>query len=402
MATILASGFMKNLPLYAGIAAGVILLVAFIVGAVKGVRRVSWGAFYWAVAAVGFIFAYTFLIDKNPLEKILTGHLLDGAKRFWTVGLALACILLSLLVYGLFSAILRPREVWVRDNDNCYDGFHYDIDYDDDTTFKGGLGQELTVRKYKSGVFGRFFGGLLCVFNVAFVLAVIAAVGILIIQSTGLRNLKISLLVTKGFMGKITPYLLSYGLDFLTIGILFGMAYKGFQVGFIGSASAVIKTLGVLGVIGLAFATPFVGKLANLPYIHGIIGKCIGIWTNAVPSFANVLGKLTAGALFALVGAIVVLLVGFILGKITDKIADIKVIRALDGMLSAVVFLVIGLAICVVAWELLYVLDHFDIFNVRLIFNDKSALTVELYETGEEIFDWIAPKIKGLLAKLPV
>ena len=67
--TLAAKQYLEYLPLIVGIACGVILVIAFLIGMKKGARKVSWSGFVWIFAGVAFFLIDKYLGAKNPLLK---------------------------------------------------------------------------------------------------------------------------------------------------------------------------------------------------------------------------------------------------------------------------------------------------------------------------------------------
>ena len=381
-----------KLPTYMLIAFAGILLIAFIIGFVKGFRKVAWGGFYWLLAGIGFIVAYQFLGKKNPLTSVLTGKFANTASFAWAFVLALGCILVSLLLYGIFGAIFRPREVVAKERDEEMDeyGFAYEEEWENDKITDN---QEIIIVKGggKPKFFGRLAGGFMCAVNAAALLAVVTAVFLLVIRETAFY---------RGYMGAMFDiplvkiamlYIKAYALDFFTIGIIMLIAYKGYKTGFVGSARAILATFGVIAVVVAAFALPFT-KLNSFHFIKNLIIRCDGLYTRVKPEFRGVFAKLTAGALMAIAGAIVVLIINFILKKATDGIGESNGVRVIDGILAAILYLIIGAAVVAVFWAILYLLDYCGIFYTSDAFSENSFLSKEFFKVAETYLKNFADK----------
>ncbi len=395
-----------KIPLFTAVAFGVILIIAFIVGMVKGFRKVSWGGFHWLLACVGFIFAYKYLYDNNPLDGKLKGDAAVYTGFLWAFALAIGCVLISLLLCGIFAAIFRPKAVWVKDYDRDQYGFEYESDeMDDRTVGEKPSGKKLVWKgRSKPCFFARLTGGLHCALNVATVLAVIGAAFLLIVVRTKLGE---------GTLGRIfdvkaariaLKYTVSYALDFITVGIVLGIAYGGYKIGFIGSARAFVTTLGILFAVGFGFAVPFVKGLAEIEFFDKLIYRCSKLFTNLNAKAGDILlrdlcTKLTAGFFIAAMGTLVVVLIILLLRFIEKKVDGATGIRVVDGFFSMLIFLVIGAAVSGLFWGILYLLDYCGIFHARELFNEKASLSKEFFLAAEyhlkEFADKVLLKYKG-------
>ncbi len=398
--TLLATNIIHKIPLIAVVAFSVILAIAFIVGMVKGFRKVSWSGFFWLLAGVGFIFAYKYLYSKNPFDGKLSGKIGEYESFIWAVGLALGCILVSLVICGVCAAIFRPREVWVRDYGRDKYGFEYEMDgMDDETVGEYPAGKKLILKgNGKPCFFSRLMGGINCVLNVATVLAVITAIFLLLVNCTKLNGGKMGEIFDVKAARIALKYTKAYALDFLTIGMILGIAYGGYKLGFVGSARSVLAALGIVCVIGFAFAIPFINKLSSEIYVVKVlINRCGKLFANLDKTVGDIqlsdlCTKLLAGALMAIVGVLIILLIRFLLGKLEGAIENATVVRVIDGILAMILFLAIGTAVAALFWGVLYLLDYCGIFYVTQTFNEDSSLSIHFFEAAEELLKEIADK----------
>ena len=162
--SIMASDLASKLPTIIGIAAGALLVVAFIVGFAKGFRKVGWDGLIWATAAG--LFTYVGLLIEP------TG---GPARKFGIIlAFAVGYIVAALIVYGLLAHFLRPRMRWVKDNVNgdtslAEYGLEFEpeyLDYDGEDDPRP-YGKRLHKTGYNPPKFmGRLLGGVSCVATV--------------------------------------------------------------------------------------------------------------------------------------------------------------------------------------------------------------------------------------------
>ncbi len=391
---LLASGISKQIPTIVLIACGVILALAFIVGIAKGYHNVGKGGLYWAIAGGGFVVAYKFLADKNPLSNILKGSLSSLAGCAWGLALAVACVLVALLLRGIFAVLFQPQVDWIKRENAVKYGFEFEVDGIDDMPEVGGLrGARRVVRgQDQIGIFGRVFGGLFCVINTAVVLAALVGVALLVATGFGYRYAVIAEVLKVKLVEKIVQYALVYALDFFTVGILFWAAYKGFRTGAIGATRAVIVKLGILAAVVGGFAIPFIKQTESLFVFNLVIDRCLKLFGKLSPTIREICGRITAGALFMVVGLVVIALLNALLKLLTDGVEDTTVLRTIDGALASIVYVVLGLVLCALLWAVLYIFDYCGLMQIKELFSDKVSLAKECYAGAEKYLKSIADK----------
>ncbi len=369
------------LPLIGGVVAGIILVLAFIIGMVKGVRKVGWGGFYWAASGVGYVFVYKFLGKLNPLA--FGGNYAALADSIWALLLAIICVLLSLALYGFFGIVLRPRAIWIRKYQTDSYGFEYEMDDMDDKLADGSRRNcELIMRGDDTPtIFGRIGGGLLSFINAAAVLATIGSLLLLVINATGLRNGQLGEMMNIAVVKQTFKYVMNYALDFITVGVVLAIAFKGYKNGFVGSARSFMMSFGMFVIVVVCFVIPFIGAFANFSYLGKLIERCIALYANKFgPRVSSILGKLTTGALMAIVAAGFLYFLNFLMRLLADKIEDTFVIRIIDGSIAAVIYLIVGAALVMLFWAILFALDHYGIIYVSQAFGDGSSLAKECFD----------------------
>lgn len=383
---------MIRLPLIAVIVSAVILVIAFIIGMVQGFRKVSWGGLFWAIVAVGFVFANKYLRDVNPLVKWLGGKFDAPLVNFFsTLSIAVACVLLGLIIYGILAAILRPRKKWVKKDDVVYDdyGFEYEADedvedYEDKELIKIGYG--------KPCFFTRLMGGLTCMINTATVLAVIFGFAVLIINATKLYNTDIGVLFQVPAVQSLLKYSLGYLLDAVTIGIIFAIAFSGYEQGFLNSLRALIIYVGGTACVIACLALPFF-KIAQTWPVGQFVIRCSALFSgigNVV--LRNILSRLLCGVLMAAVAFLVFLFLNIGLTKLCELISKGEGSKAIDGCLAVLVYLIIGVAIAVILWALLYTLEYCGLIHASEIFSADAPISNGYYALGEKFIKPFAEK----------
>lgn len=390
-----------KIPLIALIGCGAILLLAFIIGCKKGFRRVSWGGLFWLIAGVGFVVVNRFLREKNPLFSVFERKFRAGSAEFLSsVTLALATATVTLLFYGGLSLLLRPKMKWVKSKEVEYDdyGFEYEVDDEDEENADETQGKKLLKKGYgKPSVFSRIVGGFTCVLNTATVLGIVLATCLLLVGTTSLSYG----LTGNIFRSKIASYGLkistAYFLDFLAIGLMLAVAYGGYKIGFINSLRIIFVYLGGLALVGACFALPFTGYAQKWTFLRTVVGRSSNLFLKISTRFGVTLGKLFTGFLATAIVIALLVLLDFALRKLDGVLFRAKFTRILDGVLSAILWLIVGAVIVGVALSVAYTLEEGGICNASKLFNNKSALGNGFYSFADA---YLQPWIEKLATKL--
>ena len=106
-----AFNLLQELPMLIGMAAAVLLLIAFFIGFAKGFRKVGWGGIVWVAASGVYFLLERSFGEENPLNPIFATVITDNATAAFLASFvcAMGCILLALLLQGVCSLLFRPR-----------------------------------------------------------------------------------------------------------------------------------------------------------------------------------------------------------------------------------------------------------------------------------------------------
>ncbi|MBO5737140.1 MAG: hypothetical protein J6S04_04955 [Clostridia bacterium] len=381
--SIMATGIASQLPTFIGIAAGVLLAVAFIVGFVKGFRKVSWDGLIWATAAGLFSFV-GFLIEP-------TG---GPARRFGiTLAFAVGYIIAALVVYGLLAHFVRPKVRWVKDNVSgdtslAEYGLEFEpeyLDYDGEHDPR-----PYGKRLYKTGfnppkLMGRLLGGLSCAVMVGMVIWAVVSIFLLGINATSLSKMKIGAVLQNETVGKLLEFAQKVLLDWLCIGLIFLVAKKGFKKGLLNSLRGIIVSLGSVALVGLCFYLPF-SKYAThetglFYFLHNFSDRC----ANAMSSLplADILGKVLAGACLSIGAGVIMFLINILLKKCCKLVSASAPTRMVDQILSCVFYMVIAVAICIGIWFVLAIMENFGLFNISEVLHEEAHLSNGLFSLAK-------------------
>lgn len=382
----------KKLPAAIAVWFVLILVLAFAIGFAKGFRKVAWGGFYWFFASIGFFVAYHFFGNKNPIASLLNGKHVGAASLIWTGILLIIAIAVSLIAYGCFGMLFRPKEVEAEEEEEVDQyGFVYEDEREEDSIYykqpdiliKGGG---------KPKFFARLAGGFMSAVNVAAVLAVVTSLVVLIVSQTGLRNGILKYAFDSAITKSVLELSLNYAFDFFTIGIIMLIAYKGYNTGFLGSLRAIVTTLGILLIGDIAFTIPFMKASSSLYFVNKLIERCAALFGKFKPTYQMLFAKLTAGALLSVAGYVILGIVSFLLRKAMEKAEAHKTTLILDEVVAVAVYLVIGAMVATTLWAALYLLDYCGIFRVSEAFNNEIGLSKEFYRFAEHYLKDFADK----------
>ncbi len=390
--TLLASKWLEKLPLIGIILVGLIVLSIFISGMRKGLIGAGKGGIIWAITGVAFVLLYKFV--PNPIKK--------GQYKgtIWGGILIVAIVVAVLLVCVLFDALFAPKSSKpqrARASRGYDEDEEYEYDLDEVIT---GRYSYSTAKKTKyeieretsPGILARFLGGVTSIVNFAIILAIVAAVGLLIVDMVTVS--KTIEQIIKGQPGKLlSKYIMPYLFDFLAVCIILILGRRGFFVGTIGFTRILFLKLGILTAVIVGFAAPFFKAINSIELIDVLIDRCGNLYKDVkfLSNYNGLLGQLTVGALFAIIGTIVMVIINIILKQLMEMIEDTTVLRIIDGVLATFIYLALGIALCGILWGSLYLLDYYKIFRVQEVLKENT-FSYECFNTAGKGLKWFAEK----------
>lgn len=427
-------GFLQFLPIIILAVCGVALVVSFIVGFKKGAKRVSWAGLVWLLtAAVFFILqglaggalktamhaslsnmATGFGLEGDALTKLT-----DGVTTFIPAFiLALACLILVMVLYGIFSLKFRPKIKMVPKNADVYvmdeDGVEYDEDWVDYDDYESYTTRKMPMRiNCETPGFGtKLLGGFICLINVLTIVFTVLSLGIFLLSATSLKDGPLSFLFefdVGGFV--IVPTLVSFmtrfAMDFFFIGILIAFACKGRRSGFTETMRSLIKFAGFIFTL-LCFYFPFSASAAEggNVLLYGLTSRCVNAISKifgdgSLAWLAPVIGKILAGILLAAFSIATTIFLVWVFRKLADWTEDHAFTRITDGVMAFILYLVIGVAVCLFVWMVWYLLSRYGIFNVNELFTEQSSLSNGVYNLAGGIIEPLLIKIDQALGIIP-
>ena len=403
-----ASDPLQNLPMFVGLFAAVVLLIAFFIGFYKGFRKVGWGGCVWIVTNAAFFLLERVLGAENPLKPFVSALIEEETTVAFlsSFALALVCILVGLLLHGIFSLLLRPRIKIVKSERERFtmdeNGIEYEKDEKDD-------GDYHSVRKGfgKPSVFGRIFGGLTCAINALAVLLVVLTLALFVVCATPLKDGALAPVFANEYMSTVKKYTFKYAFDFLIIGFILKKARNGFEKGFIESVRALVMGVGRFAGIILAFYLPFSPLIlpveqGGVEIFHLYVYRCVdaAVMMGLPATIAPIVGQIIAGLLLFVLVLLVFALLNFILKTLAEVISGIGFIRVIDGALACLVYIAIGAAICALICSAFYVVGAYGIFDVKTLLVGNSLAKKLLELCGlyiQPVLDGFNAMIAGLI-----
>ena len=405
---------LQNLPLIVGAVATAVLFIAFFIGVSKGLRRVSWGGLVWIATSAGFFLLEYFLGADNLFKPLIAMRIADQptATCLSSLVLALACIVAALLLHGICSLLFRPRVKFVDKDGNRFTVDEHGVandneeDYGDEDDEDG---NSVCKRFRKPSFLGRIFGGLICSINVAAIFVAVLAIALLIICATPLKDGWFAPVFANGYMLLVQEYAFKYAFDFLMIGLILKTARSGFKEGFIESLRVLLVSVGRFVGIGFAFYLPFSPfalpvEQGGVGILHSYVLRCIDAAAvmGLSETLAPIVGKILAAVLLFVLVLLGFAILNFVLKTIAKGIDGVGFFRVIDGSLACLVYLIIGVAICVLVCSVLYVFSAYDIFDVSGLLEENS-LVKKLFDVCgiyiQPALDHFNAMIVGLIPK---
>ena len=392
--------WLKYLPMIVAIVGIVILLVAFCIGFKKGGRRVSWGGLIWIVAGAAYFLVQHFLgaFILEWVRPLVSGFVTEESVIVFAASFAtaVACVFAALLLYGLFALIFRPRYTRKRKNDDIFtkdeESIEYDEEYEDYDDYEKFESRKMIVRSgYNTpSIVGRFMGGLICMINTAAVFIVVLSVSLFLINTTPLKDGALSVLYQTPAVVLLVEYASKYALDLLFIGVMAAIACKGRKNGLLETVRSLLVNIVSIVAVALCFYLPFSPFAVPVSeggdyFLSAFVTRCTAMTAGlGLPeTVAPIVGKILTGIFLAVFVILVLVLINWILKKLVEVVENVKFFRAVDGALSCVVYLVIGIVVVALVWAVWYAMAHYGLFYVEQLFTEESALSSGLFKTYE-------------------
>lgn len=387
-----ATGLAQKLPFTFAVITLIFMALGFTVGFLKGFRRVSWDGLTWATAGVVFLLISHFI---NPEGSV--------TKRFvFAMLIALVCIAGVLAVYGILAYYLRPKVRWVKDNVNADTtlaeyGLEFEpeyLDYDGEDDW-----QPYGKRIHKTGFgtpsfFFRMMGGIACAINVGMIFWTIASVVVLLVNSTGLANRNIGLILQDVSVQQFLHLAQKTFFDMVAIGIVILVAKKGYVNGWLNTIRMFLVWSGSTFMLLGCMYLPFSPLADGSSFIANFVNRCIALMEGRVPFLHRAVGKLLAGGCFFGIGSAVMFGLNLLLKKCCRMVSKSAPTRMVDMVLSCGLYILLGAMLCVGIWTVLAAFDYVDLLNVGKVINYEGAhLSNGMYNFACRIVEKLISKI---------
>ncbi len=380
---LLAVSTAKQVALLGFIVVALAFAAVFIAGAYKGFMQVNKAAIVWSIAGVAFIVLYKYL--PNAFANKLAKTALKGySQLLWGILLLTAVVVAVLLVWvvlgWIFSTVEKEKkEVSVVSANS--EGFEYQLDEVVDGYYMRKKTDYEIKRETSPGIISRIFGGFTAAANLAAVLGIVALFGLFVIETLQIKG-GIESLVGAQLTKSMKRYILPYVVDFLMVIFIVFLASRGFRTGTIGLTRVLFLKFGIVFALFIGFAAPFFGVVSRIGLISKLINRSAHVY-NKIPILpAALMGKLTAGAVFATAGIALVLVINVLLKTLIESLEETTILRVADGVCATLIYILIGIAICGIVWSGLYLLDASKIFGVESRLKENT-LAMEFLKGAE-------------------
>lgn len=346
---------------------GVILLAAFFLGFIKGFRLIGWQGIVSLGAFELFCYLDSNLKERNlslsiPANEYITGDALTS------VLLALGCVLLMLVLFGLSSKLFRPYYKWIIRTPIQTNPY---VEYDEKPN------RELVWKNIgPPTIFGRFVGACVCMANIFSILLFLVCAAMIVVGNTSLANSSfVAMLLMDSKMEIIFEYACTSGLDYILICLLVIIACVGFKKGLVVSIYNFISTFGgtLAGILALYLPfSPFkTNKIIQglITFGEGLIKKIPKV-NDMLAGFANVtttVGQIIAGIILLIAFFAILYVIRFGAGKLANSIRRSKTFSTLDGLIATGLYLLIGVAVCAIICIAFNVLQHYNVMNCNFL-----------------------------------
>ena len=403
------------LPMGVAAVCGVILVIAFLVGYVRGFRKINWSSLLCLVVLIAFAAVHAMMTKSNKRIALRFGDL--DPTTLSNIIIAIGCVLGALFVYGLCTICFRPirkgEKRAKRKSSKLKIKYGIDLDNEEDEYIEERereLAKQPRKRVWynvgKPTVVGRCIGSVVCVLNTAVVLMIVIAATLLLMDGLGLRNTNIGKVFNIKVVDKAYKIATTYAFDFMSLGIIILVAFKGFKNGLVGSIRSIIVTFGGIAVAVLAFYLPFSPFVDKIPFLKSFLERCSNTVKGLNDMLEPVAGKLLMGVCLFAVLALVLGLVNFILTKSSRAIRGAAPVRIVDGCIACVLYVIVGVALMIAVWCVLSALQYCGLFDVSKIIGKEAPLANGLLDMGGDLLRMLFDKmpygdnIKQLIEKV--
>lgn len=397
----------KHTPLIFGIIGAIILVAAFFIGCMKGVRKVTWGGIVWAFAGVCFLVFSWLLQDSIFIRLLEIKFTPQVASLILNLILLALCAIIALIVHGILAARFHAKRTRGDEARFAPNSYEYDKqgnvlfkEYDPSQDEEAEETEAPAKAKKKADpphVVSRLFGGLICMLNTAMVLATLASVFLLAVYATDMVNWNIGSYLSTNAGQKLTDVALKYAFDFITIGVMIGFAIIGWRKGFLRSLRLFVIVGGALAAIVFGFGLPFSRMADEWHFLSVFVARCESIATPFTTRLDEVGGRMFAGLVLSVLNLGIVFVLAILANKLVKKVEGNVINYSFDGIMGSILMLVLGAMIILTLWAIAYGFDFFGVLHVRDVLSEKATLSNSLYESMEIYMEPLIQKFLELV-----
>lgn len=384
-----------------------VVLIAFIAGCVKGFSNLKIRPLSWAFACGLFVVLDTVFHNVNLVDMFMKNvfKVQFASPAFANLASAGCWLVIALLVrwivFGvIYTAIRNSKESLLKEAEK--------ISYQEKVTGEEYLPDENKVYKalpvdgvIKPGPINRLFGGIFGMVSAAAVLLVLTAVAMVIAKAID-PLYEILNKQQVGGLESVCNLMYKYAFDLVLVTFACAIVIKGYKEGALNGLRIGLSWLLKVALIVFAFYLPFSiwtapGKSLEILTIGAEKLAALIELPEMVPANLMVIAfKIAFGIVLAIIGWIIAKLISVGLCKLVELVDDSPILWRIDGVVGAIVFILLAvIAVCFVM-AFVYVLEYLNIVEASKLFAKDSPLMGNAYEVLDVL---LKPELDKLLVK---
>ncbi len=389
-------------------ALAVIALIAFIVGAKKGFSNLSLRPASWAFGCAVFLVLEKCLHSQCFMNTLFPTDDPVLASFIASITWLTIALLARWIVFGLISVSIRcskkkklkiAEEIAYREKETGEE-----ILPDENEVYK-----PLPINgKIKPGPLNRLFGGIFATVNTLLIIFTALALVFLILSLTPMYA-QLGVVYTGSF-ADVWGFMHVYALDVLMIAIVCAIVIKGYNDGFL----IVLRRLGVwllkLAAIVGGFYLPFSPWAADgaaFGFLNVGAQKLAAMipLPAIIPTFAaEIACKVAFGLVLATLMFLVVVLIGWLLGKLIEVVDKSPVLWRIDGFIGAIMYIAVAALVGGLMVVVLYALEFYGVLAASQLFTESSPLLSGAYKVCDNLLRPLLETVKAFFTPtaLPV
>ena len=366
-----------------------VALIAFIVGCKKGFSNLKLRPVSWAFGCATFLLLETFLHDQCFVNAMLPIE--DPALASFVASLTWLVIALVArwVVFGLISVSIRcskkkkfklAAEIERKEKETGEE-----ILPDENEVYK-----PLPINgKIKPGPLNRLFGGIFAMANTLLILFTVLALVLSILSMTPMYA-QLGVVYTGSF-ADVWEFMHVYAMDVLMIAIACAIVIKGYNDGLLIG----LRRLGIwllkLAAIVVGFYLPFSPWTADGAALGFLtvgaqkVAALIPLPEFIPPIVLEVAIKIVFGLVLAVALFFLVVLIGWLLGKLIEVVDKSPVLWRIDGFIGAIVYIAVAALVVGLMIAVLYILEFYGVLAASQLFTESSPLLSGAYKVCDSL-----------------